>query len=79
MQYRSLGRSGLTVSVVGLGTTGWGAHEEFGAVDREGAARQVAIALDAGVNLFDTAETYGDGRVRGDAGRGPRPPAATTR
>jgi aryl-alcohol dehydrogenase-like predicted oxidoreductase len=61
VQYRSLGRSGLTVSVVGLGTTGWGAHEEFGAVDRAGAARQAAIALDAGVNLFDTAETYGDG------------------
>jgi aryl-alcohol dehydrogenase-like predicted oxidoreductase len=50
------------VSVVGLGTTGWGAHEEFGEVDRRGAASQVAIALDAGVNLFDTAETYGDGR-----------------
>jgi aryl-alcohol dehydrogenase-like predicted oxidoreductase len=61
VQYRSLGRSGLTVSVVGLGTTGWGAHEEFGTVDRDGAARQVAIALDAGVNLFDSAETYGDG------------------
>lgn len=61
MQYRSLGRSGLAVSVVGLGTTGWGAHEEFGAVDRRGAGRQVEIALDAGVNLFDTAETYGDG------------------
>jgi aryl-alcohol dehydrogenase-like predicted oxidoreductase len=45
-----------------LGTTGWGAHAEFGEVDRAGAARQVAVALDAGVTLFDTAETYGDGR-----------------
>jgi aryl-alcohol dehydrogenase-like predicted oxidoreductase len=50
------------VSVLGLGTTGWGAHPEFGDVDRDGAERQVAMALDAGVNLFDTAETYGDGR-----------------
>jgi aryl-alcohol dehydrogenase-like predicted oxidoreductase len=52
----------MQVSVLGLGTTGWGAHQEFGEVDRRGAARQVAMALDSGVNLFDTAETYGDGR-----------------
>ena len=50
------------MSVLALGTTGWGAHEEFGQVDAAGAARQVAMALDAGINLFDTAETYGDGR-----------------
>jgi aryl-alcohol dehydrogenase-like predicted oxidoreductase len=50
------------VSVLGLGTTGWGAHPEFGEVDAEGAKRQVAAALDAGITLFDTAETYGDGR-----------------
>lgn len=62
MRYRQLGRSGLTVSVLGLGTTGWGAHSEFGQVDLDGATRQVGMALDAGVNLFDTAETYGDGR-----------------
>lgn len=62
MRYRPLGRSGLMVSVLGLGTTGWGAHPEFGEVDAAGAARQVAIAYDAGINLFDTAETYGDGR-----------------
>ncbi|MET0802038.1 MAG: aldo/keto reductase [Actinomycetota bacterium] len=62
MRYRRLGTSDLTVSVLGLGTTGWGAHWEFGDVDQRGATRQVSIALDAGVNLFDTAETYGDGR-----------------
>jgi aryl-alcohol dehydrogenase-like predicted oxidoreductase len=61
VRYRRLGRSGLTVSTLALGTTGWGAHREFGDVDRAGASRQVAIALDAGVNLFDTAETYGNG------------------
>lgn len=74
MQYRRLGSSDLIVSVLGLGTTGWGAHREFGDVDAEGAARQVAMALDAGVNLFDTAETYGNGRceeVLGEA-LGPR-------
>ena len=62
MRYRRLGTSDLTVSVLGLGTTGWGAHREFGEVDQRGATRQVGIALDAGVNLFDTAETYGNGR-----------------
>jgi aryl-alcohol dehydrogenase-like predicted oxidoreductase len=62
MRYRRLGSSDLEVSVLGLGTTGWGAHREFGRVDLEGAKRQTRIALDAGINLFDTAETYGGGR-----------------
>jgi aryl-alcohol dehydrogenase-like predicted oxidoreductase len=62
MRYRQVGGSDLTVSVLGLGTTGWGAHREFGEVGREEAIRHVRMALDAGVNLFDTAETYGDGR-----------------
>lgn len=74
MRYRKLGTTDLEVSVLGLGTTGWSAHEEFGEVDRRGAVRQVAAALEAGVNLFDTAETYGDGsceRMLGEA-LGPR-------
>jgi aryl-alcohol dehydrogenase-like predicted oxidoreductase len=62
MRYRKVGASDLEVSVLGLGTTGWGAHREFGQVDAEGATRQARTALDAGVNLFDTAETYGAGR-----------------
>jgi aryl-alcohol dehydrogenase-like predicted oxidoreductase len=74
MRYRRLGNSDLEVSVLGLGTTGWGAHREFGDVDADGAARQVAMALDAGVNLFDTAETYGNGRCEEMIGEalGPR-------
>jgi aryl-alcohol dehydrogenase-like predicted oxidoreductase len=62
MQYRRLGGSDLDVSALGLGTTGWGAHREFGEVDPVGALRQVEMALDAGITLFDTAETYGNGR-----------------
>lgn len=69
MQYRSLGSSGLTVSVLSLGTTGWGAHAEFGEVDLAGATRQVAMALDAGITLFDTAETYGDGHCEAVLGQ----------
>jgi aryl-alcohol dehydrogenase-like predicted oxidoreductase len=61
MQRRRLGKNGPEVSLLGLGTTGWGAHPEFGTVDAAGAARHVAHALDHGINLFDTAETYGDG------------------
>lgn len=74
MQYRPLGSSGLMVSVLGLGTTGWGAHAEFGEVDAQGAERQVRIALDAGITVFDTAETYGDGRCEAllGAALGPR-------
>lgn len=69
MRYRRLGKTDLEVSVLGLGTTGWSAHGEFGEVDARGAARQVAIALDHGVNLFDTAETYGDGACERMLGR----------
>jgi aryl-alcohol dehydrogenase-like predicted oxidoreductase len=54
MRYRPLGRSGLLVSVVGLGCNNFG-----GRVDREGGRAVVEAALDAGVTLFDTADVYG--------------------
>lgn len=53
MQYRLLGRSGLKVSVIGLGTNAFG-----GRADRATAARIVDRALDHGVNLIDTANVY---------------------
>lgn len=55
---RRLGRSGLVVSVVGLGCNNLG---RTGTVtrDREGATAVVRAALDAGVTLFDTADNYG--------------------
>jgi aryl-alcohol dehydrogenase-like predicted oxidoreductase len=69
MQYRNLGRSGLKVSVVGLGS--W---LTFGnTVDAAGTSRLVRAAFDRGVNLFDTADVYarGDGeRALGAAIRG---------
>lgn len=59
MRYRALGGSGLEVSEVGLGT-----HVHWGESVGEGEARAlVREALDLGVNLFDTADTYGDGRA----------------
>jgi aryl-alcohol dehydrogenase-like predicted oxidoreductase len=54
VRYRQLGRSGLTVSVVGLGCNNLGR-----AVDTSGAAKLVDAALDEGVTLFDVADTYG--------------------
>lgn len=59
MQYRPLGRTGLTVSTISLGTWqvggGWG--KPF---DEAGALRIIETAIDAGVNFLDTADGYGD-------------------
>ena len=64
MEYRSLGRSGLKVSVLGLGTMTFGGVGKFsnvGTTDVKGAQRQIDICLDAGVNLIDTANVYSAG------------------
>jgi aryl-alcohol dehydrogenase-like predicted oxidoreductase len=59
MEFRRLGNSGLTVSAVGLGTNNFGMKLDF---DQ---CRQVThAALDAGVTLFDTADTYGASEER---------------
>jgi len=54
MTYQQLGRSGLTVSTVGLGCNNFGAR-----MADEDVPRVVDAAIDAGVNLFDTADIYG--------------------
>jgi voltage-dependent potassium channel beta subunit len=59
MRYRRLGRSGLQVSAVSLGT--WATIGE--SVDERLGLRILDAAYAAGVNLLDTAETYGDGRA----------------
>ena len=59
MEYRQLGRSGLRVSTLTLGTMTFGGRGKFGAlgdVDIDGARRQVDLCLDAGVNVIDTAD-----------------------
>ena len=65
MQYTQLGNSGLTVSRLALGTMTFG-HYSFATfhanVDQATADRMVGLALDAGVNLFDSAEGYGQGQ-----------------
>src|SRR4028119_2156336 len=64
MEYRRLGRSGLFVSSLTLGTMTFGGSGKFdkvGSTDVAGATRQVDMCLDAGVNLFDTADVYSSG------------------
>jgi aryl-alcohol dehydrogenase-like predicted oxidoreductase len=64
MEYRTLGRSGLKVSALTLGTMtfgGTGAFAKVGSTDLDGARRQIDLAIEAGVNLFDTADIYSDG------------------
>ena len=64
MEYRRLGHSGLFVSALTLGTMTFGGQDAFskvGSTDVAGARRQVDMCLDAGVNLFDTANIYSKG------------------
>ncbi len=56
MTYRSLGDSGLMVSTVGLGTNAFGTR-----IDARQTEAVVEAALDAGITLFDTADSYGSG------------------
>src|SRR6187402_709624 len=79
MEYRQLGSSGLRVPVLSFGTgTFGGSGPLFGAwgtSDVAEARRLVDICLEAGANLFDTADVYSDGaseRVLGEAIRGRR-------
>jgi len=65
MEYRTLGRSGLRVSTLTLGTMTFGGRGKFadvGTTQLDEARRLVKIAVEAGVNLVDTADVYSDGR-----------------
>jgi aryl-alcohol dehydrogenase-like predicted oxidoreductase len=57
MEYRRIGRSGLKVSEICLGTMTFGAS-----VEEAEAIRIVELALDGGINFFDTADAYNGGR-----------------
>jgi aryl-alcohol dehydrogenase-like predicted oxidoreductase len=64
MDYRLLGRSGLKVSSLTLGTMTFGGKGFFakaGNTDLAGARRQIDRCIEAGVNLFDTADVYSAG------------------
>ncbi len=74
MERRSLGRTGLQVPAVGMGT--WKTFDVRGAADEAHARTVVQHALDAGVTLFDSSPMYGDAeRVLGAALGDARPRA----
>ena len=55
MQFRNLGRSGLRVSLVGLGCNNFG-----GRIDLDATRKVVDAAIEHGITLFDTADIYGE-------------------
>ena len=60
MQYRELGRTGFRVSTVSFGA--WAIGGAWGTVQDDESRAALHQALDCGVNFFDTADVYGDGR-----------------
>jgi 1-deoxyxylulose-5-phosphate synthase len=64
MEYRSLGRTGVQVSVLCLGTANYGDM-----TDEETARQIMQAALDSGINFFDTADSYSDGESERIVGR----------
>ena len=79
MEFRQLGKSGLRVPVLSFGTATFGGRGEFfkawGSTEVDEARRLIEISLEAGANLFDTADGYSAGRseeVLGEAIKGHR-------
>ncbi len=60
MKYRELGRTGWKISEVGFGS--WGIGGDWGRVEDADSVKALEKALEMGVNFFDTADVYGDGR-----------------
>lgn len=60
MQYRPLGRTGFNVSAISFGA--WAIGGSWGEVDDRESLAALHRAVDLGVNFFDTADVYGDGR-----------------
>ena len=69
MQLRQLGNSALMVSPIGVGFWGIVGGDYWGAQEESDTVNAVSAALDAGINLFDTAEGYGDGYSEAMLGR----------
>src|SRR6187431_786953 len=67
MQQRPLGRTGRTVSALGLGT--WQLGADWGEVSESDALAVLEASVSHGVTFFDTADVYGDGRSEALIGR----------
>jgi aryl-alcohol dehydrogenase-like predicted oxidoreductase len=65
MEYRALGRSGLKVSALSMGTFSFGGEGDFAMVAKQGVAdarRLVDVCIEGGINVFDTSNMYSAGR-----------------
>ena len=73
MRYRPLGRTGQFVSEICLGTMtfsgGAGIWKAIGDLDQEASTKLVGRAIEAGVNFFDTANVYSEGRSEAQFGQ----------
>src|SRR5882672_3818881 len=68
MSTRTLGKAGIAVTEIGLGL--WAAGgSEWGPTDDREALSAIDLALELGVNFFDTADVYGDGHSEELLGR----------
>lgn len=67
MNYRELGRTGWKVSEISFGA--WAIGSMWGSVDEKESLAALHKALDVGINFFDTADIYGDGRSERLLGR----------
>jgi len=70
MEYRLLGRSGLKVSALSIGTVTFGNDGSWGSTELKVAQRQIDLCIDHGVNLIDTSNAYNSGvseSIIGDA------------
>ncbi len=78
MEYRTLGRSGLKISAITMGTFSFGGQGDFAMVASQGvkeARRLIDVCIDGGINVFDTANMYSLGRseeILGEALEGKR-------
>ncbi len=69
MEYCQLGKSNLQISRIGLGCWAFANDNQWGRIDENEAIRTVHMAIDRGVNYFDTAEGYGNGHSEEVLGR----------
>ncbi len=67
MEYRVLGRTGIRVSEIGFGCGNVGGLMVRGSHDEQ--VEAVSRALELGIDYFDTAPSYGDGRSETNLGR----------